>query len=96
MSRKMCATKMRLAGDVCQICCAAYQCLGHNEKGAGTFPHLQMWKSARKTVKHKLADQMVELKYDRSLFARMWIVARSRPEINMKEIIGQHELTSFP
>ena len=36
---------------------------------------LKMWKSARKVVKHKLADQVVELKYDRSLFARMLIVA---------------------
>ena len=38
---------------------------------------LKMWKSARQTVKHKLADQVVELKDDRSLFARMLIVARS-------------------
>ena len=57
---------------------------------------LKMWKSARKTVKHKLADQVVELKDDRSLFARMLIVARSRPEINLKESIGQHEFTSLP
>jgi len=29
---------------------------------------LKMWKSARKVVKHKLADKVVELKDDRSLF----------------------------
>jgi len=57
---------------------------------------LKMWKSVRKMVKHKLADQLVELKDDRSLFARMLIVARSRPEINLKESIGQHEFTSLP
>ena len=57
---------------------------------------LKMWKSARKSVKHKLADQVVELKDDRSLFARMLIVARSCPEINLKEGIGQHEFTSLP
>ena len=57
---------------------------------------LKMWKSARKTVKHKLADQVVELKDDRALFARMLIVVRSRPEINLKESIGQHEFTSLP
>ena len=49
----------------------------------------------RKMVKHKLADQVVELKDDRSLFARMLIVARSRPEINLKESIGQHKFTSL-
>lgn len=38
---------------------------------------LKMWKSVRKTVKHKLAYQIVEMKDDRSLFARMLIVARS-------------------
>ena len=57
---------------------------------------LKMWKSARKSVKHKLADQVVELKDDWSLFARMLIVACSRPEINIKEGIGQHEFTSLP
>ena len=39
---------------------------------------------------------VVELKDDRSLFARMLIVARSRPEMNLKEIIGRHEFTSLP
>ena len=38
----------------------------------------------------------MELKDDRSLFARMLIVARSRSEVNLKEAIGQHEFTSFP
>jgi len=44
-------------------------------------------------VKHKLDDQVVELKDDGSLFARMLIVARSRPKINLQECIGQHEFT---
>jgi len=57
---------------------------------------LKMWKSARKSVKHKLDDQVVEIKDNRSLFARMLIVARSRPEINLQECIGQHEFTSLP
>ena len=55
---------------------------------------LKTRKSARKSVKHKVADQVVELKDDR--FARMLIVARSRPEMNLKENICQHELTSLP
>ena len=37
----------------------------------------------------------MELKDDRSLFVRMLIVARSRPEINLQECIGQHEFTSL-
>lgn len=47
-------------------------------------------------MKHKLADKVVELKDDRSLFARMLIVARSRPEINSKDAIGQYEFTALP
>ena len=57
---------------------------------------VKMWKSARKAVKHMLAKQVVELKEDRSLFALMLIVARSQPEIDLKEAIGQHEFTSLP
>ena len=57
---------------------------------------LTLWKSCRKTIKHKYAEQVVELKEDRSLFARMLIVARSRPEVNLREAIGQHEFTSLP
>jgi len=38
---------------------------------------------------------VVELKDDRSLFACLLIVARSRPN-NLKESIGQHEFTSLP
>ena len=61
-----------------------------------TKVQLKTWKSTRKAVKHKLANQVVEMKDDRSLFARMLIVARSRPEVNLKEAIGQHEFTSLP
>jgi len=57
---------------------------------------LKTWKSARKSVKRKLDDQVVELKDDRSLFFHMLIVARSLPEISLKEGIGQHEFTSLP
>ena len=57
---------------------------------------LKTWRSARKSVKHKVADQVVELKDDRLQFARMLIVARSRSEMNLKESIGQDEFTSLP
>ena len=39
---------------------------------------LKMWKSARKSVKNKVTDQVVELKEERLLFAYMLIVAWSR------------------
>jgi len=58
--------------------------------------NLKTWKCARKSVKHRLADQVVELKDDRSLFAHMLIVAHSRPEINLKDSVGDHEFTSVP
>jgi len=57
---------------------------------------LKTWKSVRKSVKHNLDDQVVALKYDRSLFARLLIVARSRPEINLKVSFGQHKFKSLP
>ncbi len=56
---------------------------------------LKMWKSARTSVKNKVTAQVVELKDEWSLFARMLIVARSCPEINLKEGIGQHEHDEF-
>ena len=40
---------------------------------------LDTWKSTWKAVKHKLTDKIVEMKDDRSLFARMMIVAWKRP-----------------
>ena len=43
-----------------------------------------------------VADQVVELKDDRSLFAHTLTVARSRPEMNLKDSIGEHEFTSLP
>jgi len=52
-------------------------------------------------VKHKLADKIVEMKNDRSLFARLMIVARSHPELNLKRPVGSmssllfHELCSL-
>lgn len=49
---------------------------------------LNTWKSTMKTLKVKINENVVELKEDRSLFARMCVVAKSRPEIDLKEAIG--------
>ncbi|MGH0128235.1 UNVERIFIED_CONTAM: hypothetical protein FKN15_033791 [Acipenser sinensis] len=41
-------------------------------------------------------DKMVELKEDRNLFARMLLVSKSRPEINLEETVERHELSVVP
>lgn len=57
---------------------------------------LNTWKSTTKTLKVKINENVVELKEDRSLFARMCLVAKSRPEIDLKEAIGQYEFNLVP
>ena len=41
-------------------------------------------------------EEYIELKEDRSLFARMSLVAKSRPEIDIKEAVGQYEFNVVP
>ena len=57
---------------------------------------LLTWRSNGKKVRISLKDKVVELQEDRNLFARLMIVAKSRPEIDMKEAIGQHEFSVVP
>ena len=57
---------------------------------------LLTWKSTGKKSKVNVNDKIVELQEDRSLFARMMVVCRSRPEINLQESIGIHEFTVVP
>ena len=57
---------------------------------------LNTWKSTTKTLKVKINENVVELKEDRSLFARICVVAKSRPEIDLKEAIGQYEFNLVP
>ena len=54
------------------------------------------WKSSLKETKLKVGDKTVELKEDRGLFARMLIVANSRPEISLEDTIGKYELSVVP
>ena len=46
---------------------------------------LNTWKSTTKTLKVKINENVIELKEDRSLFARMCVVAKSGPEIDLKD-----------
>ena len=57
---------------------------------------LKTWKSSLKETKIKVGDKTVELKEDRGLFARMLIVANSRPEISLENTIGTYELSVVP
>ena len=46
---------------------------------------LNTWESTTKTLKVKINENIIELKEDRSLFARMCVVGRSRPQIDLKD-----------
>ena len=58
--------------------------------------NLKMWKYSRRAVKNMLFSQVIELKDDRSLFARLVIIARMRPEVNLAEAIGNYEFNALP
>ena len=57
---------------------------------------LLTWKTSAKVVKVTAADKIVELHEDRSLFSRMMMVCKTRPEVDIKETVGQHEFSVVP
>ena len=57
---------------------------------------LLTWKSTGKTLRVVADEKVIELKEDRSLFARMMVVCKSRPEIHIKEAIGEYEFSIVP
>ena len=57
---------------------------------------LLTWKSTGKKIKVTANNQIVELQEDRSLFARMTMVCRTRPDIDVQEAVGVHEFTEVP
>lgn len=57
---------------------------------------LQTWKTLGKKIKLSIAGQTVELQEDRNLFARMLVVCKSRPEIDIREAVGTYEFTVVP
>ena len=50
-------------------------------------------KSNAKKVHVSTNKKLIELREDRSLFARIMMVCRSRPEIDIKETLGLYEYT---
>ena len=58
---------------------------------------LSTWKSGNKTSKFTTADaKVIELTEDRALFGRMAIISNSRPELDMRETIGEFEFSTVP
>lgn len=59
---------------------------------------LQTWKKAGKKIKIIGSTETVELREDRNLFARMYmlLVCKTRPQINIKEAVGTYEFTVVP
>ena len=57
---------------------------------------LKTWKTTLIETKLKVGDTTVEVKEDRGIFARMLIVANSRPEISLEGTIGTYELSVVP
>ena len=49
-----------------------------------------------KTLQLVAKDKMVELKEDRSRFARMMMVCKASPEIGIKEAVGKYEFSIVP
>ena len=57
---------------------------------------LLTWKTSAKVVKVTGADKIVGLQEDRSLFARIMMVCKSGPQIDIKETVGQYEFSIVP
>ncbi|KAL9964663.1 hypothetical protein ACROYT_G028338 [Oculina patagonica] len=57
---------------------------------------LLTWKDTAKVLKVPCKDRVVELQEDRSLFARLMVVCKSRPEVDVKEAIGRYEFAVVP
>ena len=49
-----------------------------------------------KTAKQKVNEELIEVKGHRDLFGRCALVAKSNRDLDMKEVIGSHELDAVP
>ena len=57
---------------------------------------LRTWKTVGKKIKIVGTTQTVELREDRNLFARMLLVCKSRPQIDVQEAVSTYEFTVVP
>ena len=56
--------------------------------------NMKTWSAAGKVVCMNICEKVVELKENRSLFARMVIAARAQPEINLEDAVGKYEFSN--
>ena len=57
---------------------------------------LSTWETAGKKAKVRNENNTVDLREDRNLFARMVVVCKSRPDIDIKEAEGIYEFSVVP
>lgn len=57
---------------------------------------LKLCSTTNKQIKVKIAGSITELNADRSLFARLLIVARSQREIDLRTTLGKYEMSVVP
>jgi len=55
---------------------------------------LKTWTDAGKVVRMNVDNKALEIKENRSLFARMVIAARTRPDIDIHEAVGKYEFSN--
>ena len=61
-----------------------------------TKVNLKLFSSTNKKVRTKYGDKIISIKEERSLFARCAIIATSKRDLNMSDIIGNYELRVVP
>ena len=61
-----------------------------------TKVNLKLFSSTDKKVRTKYEDEIISIKEERSLFARYAIIATSKRDLNMSDIIGNYELRVVP
>ena len=57
---------------------------------------LLTWTDAAKPVTIVLPSKVIELKQTRSLFSRLLIVARTRDELDLEDLIGRYAFSCLP
>ena len=57
---------------------------------------LLTWKTIGKKTKVTVDNKVVELQEDRCIFARMMMVCKSRPAINVAEAVGVYAFSLLP
>ena len=57
---------------------------------------LLTWTDASKTVNVSVPTKEIKLKQTRSLFARLLIIARTREELDLQDLIGHYEFSCVP